>query len=189
MTREKNICNKDIIEFFDKYAPCWDEHMIRNEEVIKEILDNAGVRRGSRVLDVACGTGVLIPDYLERGAEEVTAVDISPKMIEIARGKFIVPIVQLICVDVMFVVMGTDFPNQKELIKRLSQLLKVGGRLTVAHGMSREWIEKRHEGAACKVSVGLMQADALAGIFSDYLDVLNVISDSRMYQVVGEKRA
>ena len=55
--------------------------------------------------------------------------------------------------------------------------------------MSREWIEKHHEGAACKVSVGLMQADALAGIFSDYLDVLNVISDSRMYQVVGEKRA
>lgn len=57
MTREKNICNKDIIEFFDKYAQGWDEHMIRNEEVIKEILDNAGVRRGSRVLDVACGTG------------------------------------------------------------------------------------------------------------------------------------
>ena len=38
MTREKNICNKDIIEFFDKYASGWDEHMIRNEEVIKEIL-------------------------------------------------------------------------------------------------------------------------------------------------------
>ena len=66
---------------------------------------------------------------------------------------------------------------------------ETGGRLTVAHGMSREWIEKHHEGAACKVSVGLMQADALAGIFSDYLDVLNVISESRMYQVVGEKRA
>ena len=201
MTRKKNICNKDIIEFFDKYAPCWDEHMIRNEEVIKEILDNAGVRRGSRVLDVACGTGVLIPEYLERGAEEVTAVDISPKMIEIARGKFKEPNVQLIRADVMSDDMGTDydsivvynafphFPNQKELIKRLSQLLKVGGRLTVAHGMSREWIEKHHEGAACKVSVGLMQADALADIFSDYLDVLNVISDSRMYQVVGEKRA
>lgn len=166
MTREKNICNKDIIEFFDKYAPGWDEHMIRNEEVIKEILDNAGVRRGSRVLDVACGTGVLIPDYLERGAEEVTAVDISPKMIEIARGKFKEPNVQLIRADVMSDDMGTDydsivvynafphFPNQKELIKRLSQLLKVGGRLTVAHGMSREWIEKHHEGAAGKVSVG-----------------------------------
>lgn len=201
MSREQIICNKDIIEFFDKYAPGWDEHMIRNEEVIKEILDNAGVLNGNRILDIACGTGVLIPDYLGRGAESVIAVDISPKMIEIARGKFKEPNVQFICADAMSDDIGTDydaiviynafphFPDQRGLVKRLSQLLKAGGKLTVAHGMSREWIEKHHEGAAKNVSVGLMQADVLADIFSDYLDVVKVISDSRMYQVVGEKRA
>lgn len=40
------------------------------------------------VLDVACGTGVLIPDYLERGAAQVTAIDIAPEMVRIAREKF-----------------------------------------------------------------------------------------------------
>lgn len=32
-----------------------------------------------RLLDVACGTGVLFPDYLARGAS-VTGIDISPEM-------------------------------------------------------------------------------------------------------------
>lgn len=63
--------------------------MVRNEDVIKTILNNAGVETGKDILDVACGTGVLIPDYISRGVASVTAIDISPKMIEIAQSKFL----------------------------------------------------------------------------------------------------
>ena len=76
---------QDVIEFFDQAAAGWDAQLRRNEPVIARILDNAGVRGGVRVLDVACGTGVLIPDYLQRGAAQVTAIDISPEMARIAR--------------------------------------------------------------------------------------------------------
>ena len=79
---------KEVIEFFDRLAPDWDAGMVRNEPVIARILDLGGVVPGADVLDVACGTGVLIPDYLHRGAASVTGVDISPKMAQIARGKF-----------------------------------------------------------------------------------------------------
>ena len=79
---------QDVIEFFDQAAAGWDAQLRRNEPVIARILDNAGVRSGVRVLDVACGTGVLIPDYLQRGAAQVTAIDISPEMARIAREKF-----------------------------------------------------------------------------------------------------
>ena len=58
------IDQKDVISFFDRCAPGWDAEMIRNEPVIRTILDNAGIRAGVDVLDVACGTGVLFPDYL-----------------------------------------------------------------------------------------------------------------------------
>ena len=77
----------DIIEFFDRRAPSWDAELIRSDRKISIILDNAGVKQGSRVLDVACGTGVLMPDYLSRGAE-VTGIDISPEMIKLAEQKY-----------------------------------------------------------------------------------------------------
>jgi demethylmenaquinone methyltransferase/2-methoxy-6-polyprenyl-1,4-benzoquinol methylase len=95
------IETKDVILFFDKLAPSWDSMEIRFNDVIDTILDNAGVTAGTSILDVACGTGILIPDYLKRGVEKVTAIDISPKMTEIAMNKFgNEDKVEIICGDV-----------------------------------------------------------------------------------------
>ena len=77
---------QEVIRFFDRCAPFWDEDMVRNEAVISTILDNAGIRAGIDVLDVACGTGVLFPDYLKRGVASLTAIDISPEM-QSLRGR------------------------------------------------------------------------------------------------------
>ncbi len=83
------IETKEVIEFFDRLAPGWDAEMIRSDEIINTILDNAAVTGGKDILDVACGTGVLTPDYLKRNVASVTGIDISPKMAEIARAKFL----------------------------------------------------------------------------------------------------
>ncbi len=69
----------------------------------------------------------------------------------------------------------------------LPALLKPGGTRTVAHGMSREKIDAHHHGAASPVSNGLLSAAALAAIFAGHLRVTAVISDERMYQVVGQR--
>lgn len=42
--------------------------------------------RGARVLDAGCGTGTMAVELAQRGAQ-VTAVDISPRLIEIARER------------------------------------------------------------------------------------------------------
>ena len=194
------IETKEVIEFFDRLAPGWDAEMIRSDEIIKTILDNAGVAEDKVILDVACGTGVLIPDYLKRNVLSVTGIDISPKMVEIAKGKFQQDRVTILFGDVetasfdrqfdCIVVYNAfpHFPDPEHLIQTLSALLKFGGTLTVAHGMSREKIDAHHHGTASHVSNGLMPADKLAAIFEKYLTVTSVISDDRMYQVVGEKR-
>ena len=59
---------KDVIAFFDALAPQWDAEMICDEQIIATILDGASMQAGQRVLDVACGTGIMIPHYLARGA-------------------------------------------------------------------------------------------------------------------------
>jgi len=80
------------------------------------------------------------------------------------------------------------FPEPKRLIKTLAGLLKEDGRLTVAHGMSREAIDNHHSGSASKVSNGLMTADSLKKIFDAHFEVEVMISNRQMYQVSGVKR-
>jgi len=80
------------------------------------------------------------------------------------------------------------FPYPKRLIKLLEKLLKEDGRLTVAHGMSREAIDNHHSGSASKVSNGLMAAESLKRIFDAHFQVEVVISNRHMYQVSGVKR-
>ena len=67
-------------------------------------------------------------------------------------------------------------------------LLKEDGRLTIAHGQSRESIDNHHKGSASKVSNGLMPADSLKKLFDPHFDVEIVISNRKMYQVSGVKR-
>ena len=188
---------QDVVAFFDRLAPQWDADMIRNDEIISTILDNANINAGVSVLDVACGTGVLIPDYLARNVAAVTGVDISPEMVKIAQSKFPQDNVKILCGDVETIPLEQKFdcivvynafphfPDPEHLIAVLSGMLKTGGTLTVAHGMSRAAIDHHHEGSASKVSVGLMSEDKLAAIFEKHLAVTVKISNDRMYQVAG----
>ena len=189
---------KEIADFFDRCAPWWDDDMIRNESIIAQILDNGGIREGVHVLDVACGTGVLFPDYLQRGAASVTGIDISPEMAKIAAGKF--PEVNVICGDVetarfdrqfdavMVYNAFPHFPDPARLIEVLAKLTKPGGRLSVAHGMSRAALTSHHAGRASKVSIDLLHEKELAALFEPWFDVEVIISNDRMYQVAGIRR-
>ena len=192
---------QDVIEFFDRCAPSWDAEMIKSDAIIGKILDNAEVDAGMDVLDVACGTGVMFPYYLERNVASVTGIDISPEMAKIAENKFAQePRVRVICGDVEEVSFDRKFdrivvynafphfPKPKRLIKILAGLLKEDGRLTIAHGASRETIDNHHSGSASKVSNGLMTADSLKKLFDPHFDVEIMISNRRMYQVSGVKR-
>ena len=192
---------QDIIAFFDRCAPSWDAEMIKNDAIIEKILDNAEIEAGMDILDVACGTGVMFPYYLQREAASVTGIDISPEMAKIAEGKFSGESrVQVICGDVEETVFDRKFdrivvynafphfPKPTRLIKILSGLLKENGRLTIAHGMSREAIDGHHQGSASKVSNGLMTAESLKKLFDPHFDVEIMISNNKMYQVSGVKR-
>jgi demethylmenaquinone methyltransferase/2-methoxy-6-polyprenyl-1,4-benzoquinol methylase len=192
------IATADVIEFFDKLAPDWDNCECKNDSIIGIILDNAHVTSGKEILDVACGTGILEPYYLERKVANVIGIDISSEMAKRAKEKCKDhKEIEIICCDVenydfskrfdSIIVYNAfpHFPDAERLIECLSKQLKPEGYLTIAHGASREKIDEHHKGCACHVSNGLMEADELAKIFAKHLEVTTIISDDRMYQVVG----
>lgn len=188
---------KEIITFFDDMASAWDYKQVRNEDVITEILQKGGIGSRTKVLDIACGTGVLFPYYISLGAE-VTGIDISAKMAEKAREKY--PDINVICGDaaeysfedafdaVMIYNAFPHFTDPDKLIKNLSAALREKGRFTVAHGMSEKELEKCHSTVAKDVSLPLPSKEKLADMMSEIFNVDVMISDNEKYIVSGLKK-
>lgn len=191
---------QEIAAYFDHAAAGWDAGLTRSDEVIAGILDDARVCAGKDVLDVACGTGVLIGDCLARGAASVTGIDLSPEMARLAREKFAAePRVTILCGDaeelggaprfdcILLYNAFPHFPDPQRLLRALTALLRPNGTLTVAHGRSRARIDRHHDGVgASRVSRPLLHEKVLAALFElAGLEVVCRVSDERHYQVTG----
>ena len=187
-----------IRDFFNNFAPQWDNEPIAEKEIIDTVLDNGDIKENVDILDVACGTGVLFPYYLERKVKSITAVDISPEMVKIAKSKF--PQADVICGDaenftfphqfdaIMIYNAFPHFPEPEKVIENLSKHLKSGGKISIAHGLSKKELDEVHMKSAGKVSNILPECEELAEMLKPYFNVDIMISNDKMYQVSGIKR-
>ena len=192
---------KEVISFFDSCAESWDADMVKVQWKIDKILDIADITEGKSVLDIACGTGVLIPDYINRKVSRCVGIDISRNMIEIASDKFREHRnISLVCADAECFDFGEKFDcaviynafphfiNHTNLFVNILNHLNENGRITVAHGMSREALIKHHSDRAKKVSSILPEADELAEIMKPFFEVDTKISTNEIYIISGKKR-
>ncbi len=189
----------EIQAFFDSHAPEWDARMVRCQSKIDAILAAAGVSKGVSVLDVACGTGVLFEDYIAHGAGHIVGVDLSPEMVRIARRKYPQSHIEVRCADieetrfdVLFdccVVYNAlpHFPDPARLIGRLARFVKPGGRLCMAHGMSRAQLIKHHEGRASSVSRPLPEIEKLQAFFEPWFFADVIVSDEEKVILAGRR--
>ena len=66
-------------EFFNELSKTWDSTNTASTSVL---FDNLLINEGERVLDVACGTGVLTKGIYSRCKCKVTGIDISDEMLK-----------------------------------------------------------------------------------------------------------
>lgn len=118
------------------------------------LADVAEVRPGQRVLDVACGTGVVAREVAGRlaGRVEIAGVDLNPSMLRVARG--IRPSVdwregdatRMSFPDASFDVVVCQaglmfFPDRVAALQEMHRVLRPGGRLVVQVWGSSEGYE------------------------------------------------
>ncbi len=81
--------NKDIVEFnFSRHAKTYDDHAVVQKECAVRLAEMLGGEEFSRILEIGCGTGEYTRCLADRhpGAE-ITAIDISATMLDMARKK------------------------------------------------------------------------------------------------------
>lgn len=185
--------------FFDERAQDWDKTCIHDPRKISAIVTLAQIMEGCKLLDIACGTGVLFPEALSRGPEAISGVDLSERMIEIARKKCTDPRVRTSAMDFLeFDENGFDvaiiycayphFLDKAALIRHVYDRLTPGGRFMVAHSESRDTINGRHHGAVVQeVSESLLPAASEAELWKSHFAIDLMADNSDIYLFSGLK--
>ncbi len=84
-TQEEARTGIDLRRTFDQVAELYDEVRPRYPvDALEELVRLAGIRPGTRVLEIGPGTGQLTVPLAERGAD-ITAIELGPRLAEVAR--------------------------------------------------------------------------------------------------------
>ena len=194
--------NKNIKSFFDQAAPSWDSRAKCDWNKINALLDSLHIQTGDRILDVACGTGIISHKLYERSKRQVTAIDLSEGMISYARQKGIPKEeVDFLCRDFYdldlgefdLIVVFNAYPHFLDLERFKKALLKnlsPDGRFAIVHDLGRQQLHDCHKG----VNVSLLSRDLAdprseAKIYNDEFSILEAKEGEDYYLLVGQKES
>lgn len=180
-------------EYFNSKADIWDSLCAPEEKAkLETIIRGLNIAPGSTVLDVGCGTGILIPYLLAAvgPAGRIVALDIAEAMLERAQSKGFPANVEFICADVVSIPYPDatfdevicnsafpHFPHKLKALKEMARVLKPGGRVIICHTAARETINNLHRSLGGVVAgdqippgsemMGMLVAAGLTGIEID----------------------
>jgi ubiquinone/menaquinone biosynthesis C-methylase UbiE len=166
--------------YFNRLAVEWDQlpSMEGAEAKVRRYVAQSAVRSPRHVLDVGCGTGILLPAVLESlpGVESVVELDFALEMLHENARKFPDQRVRRVCADAMrlpaasgsfdLVLCFGILPHLEDGRAALQELLRVlrpGGALSVGHLAGSRELNAFHGSLSGPVSGDALPAsDALA---------------------------
>lgn len=194
------MSSKDIEMFFDELAPRWDDMEIKEDKDIIPLLEEVGIKEGDKVLDVGCGTGRITSLLHSFSNAEVVAIDISSKMIEIAKDKYKdKEYARFFAGDFLtysfkekfdVIVIYNAFPHfidKETLKKKLYENLNDGGRFAIIHSLSRRELCDVHNNLNTKTTRKLLSPEDESGFFADMFDIIKAKEDDSSYLIIGRK--
>jgi len=172
----------------------------------ERIVDIAELRDGLRVLDVGCGSGELISAlHSTSEVKDITAVDLSQKMVDLLRSKYPDPGplgndlgVRAVCGD------GTDLPIYhgpfdaiffnssfehmfllRDALLKASLQLRQGGKIIISHPQTRAFVRLQVEQSPLSVVHELPDEATLNALIADLpLNIIDAADNSLGYCMV-----
>lgn len=187
----------EMIDFFNKHAEHWDDDYKEHDPIRAAVAALCGAKENSKVLDIACGTGVMFSELLRLNVGQLVGIDIADKMVEKARSKFVdAPNLRVECGNILeFNEEGFDvalmynayphFLDKEAMIEHVSKRLLPNGRFTVVHGAGRQIINNCHGNVPSDISVKLMAAKEEAKRFEPWFNVDVIFDTPYFYMISG----
>lgn len=190
-----------IRSFFDSHASHWDDNDEHDDRKINALLNKVGILEGDKILDLGCGTGVISEKLYERSRRQVTAVDLSEKMIQQAKNKHISEKeVQFFAKDFYtmreggydLIIIFDAYPHflqlnefKESIIRNLSE----DGRFAIVHDLGRKQLHDCHKGRDVSLlSRDLSDPNTEAELYRADFDILKAEEGENYYLLVGQKK-
>ena len=198
--------------FFNDHAEKWLDMWYKDSTTgrydkhrkdFERLFSLAPLTRGDHVLDVGCGTGVLVPFILDRITETgiIYELDFAEQMIEINRGlheqdavRFIVsdvehaPLDDASCDTVICFSCFPHFQDKNKATARLSHILKPNGIFIVSHFASSEKINEHHRSCDAVMHDHLPdEADMRSLLQSVSLGIEVFVDEPGFYCIIARK--
>lgn len=198
--------------FFNDHAESWRDMWYKDpatgrhdkhEKDFDRLFSLLPLKRGDRVLDVGCGSGVLVPSILERITSTgiLYELDFADKMIETNRSlhegdniRFIladaenVPLDDASCDVVICFSCFPHFHDKEKAMTTLSRILKPRGIFAVSHFDSSEGINKHHGSCHAVMHDHLPDEAAMRALLqTEALDIDVFIDEPGFYCILARK--
>lgn len=200
-------------EFFNKQAARWDEQYHQDDASqadacpsgqIRELVETFDLKEGKTVLDVGCGTGILLPYLSEKVKEKgsVFALDFSWNMIFRAKKNEEKPNIHFINASVEalplidesmdYITCFATFAHiadQKKAVYEMGRALKKGGKLFIAHLLGKKELAEHHRLAGGEVEHDtLPEDDEIREMMKNAgLKDIEIIDQPNLYLASAEK--
>ena len=183
-------------EFFNELSKTWDSTNTASTSVL---FDNLLIHKGDKVLDVACGTGVLTKGIYERCQCRVVGIDISDEMLKKAKINNEGMDVDYICESFYgytsdgydIVIIYNAFPHFIDLEAFKASVyrnLKNGGKFIICHSLSRDELNEHHSPLTKDISRDLTDVEKEADFFRDLFIIDTAKEDDYSFVILGHKK-
>jgi len=199
-------------QFFNDHAEKWLDMWYKDlatgrcdkhEKDFARLFSLLPLKPGDHVLDVGCGTGVLVPFVLERITEAgvLYELDFAEKMIEVNQSlhnqgniRFIVsdaenaPLDDTSCDMVICFSCFPHFQNKGQAVTALARILKPGGIFALAHFESSEGINKHHESCHAVMHDRLPDEATMRSLLQSANLAINVFTDELGFYCIAANK-
>lgn len=199
-------------QFFNDHAKGWLDKWYRNpgshlldkhRQNFERLFGLLPLRRGDRVLDAGCGSGVLVPYILDRITETgiLYELDFAENMIEVNRSlhnndniRFIIsdaedaPLDDVTCDAVICFSCFPHFQDKAKAVKSLARILRPHGVFVISHFDSSEGINRHHGSCHAVMHDHLPDENAMRALFRCTGLVIDVFIDEPGFYCITARK-